>query len=419
VKTLAAASTLSVTLLAVGCSASNPTEPEPAPKSAESESESESEPSAEVAGPGDPPTDSDSPSELMPVVEQPLGTLEQTNAANEAACVPSEDQTVEMLDPLVIAEVRVEPVTFEAVESDGARVEETTVPGFVIPEQTVNVGCIIYEKAPAGCLGGVWITGFEIPGVRLPAVTIPERVLPDGTVQPAETVPAQEVEPVKVEGVSVDSVCQVVKDGVRSAVVRPAVVRRAAVRAATVRPALVQPAESVEFETEDGEAVQFSVPPRAIGPAAVSPQSVGPASAPPTSLPYEQLEAEPEVDVAEGDDTTAYVAPSSVLFDEDKAVLKTTAREALRAIVADLNEKSPKGQITIDGYTDNQGSKASGLSLSKARAEAVVRFFTTTGGVARSRIAELNGYGEANPAFPNDTEANMAKNRRVVISVEN
>lgn len=412
-KTLAAASTLSVALLAVGCSSSNPTEPEPSAEAGKPE------PSAEVAEPGDPPTDSDSPSELMPVIEQPLGTLEQTNAANEAACVPSEDQTVEMLDPLVIAEVRVEPVTFEAVESDGARVEETTVPGFVIPEQTVNVGCIIYEKAPAGCLGGVWITGLEIPGVRLPAVTIPERVLPDGTVQPAETVPAQEVEPVKVDGASVDSVCQVVKDGVRPSVLRPSVLRPSALRPSALRPSLLQPSQSVEFETEDGETVLFSAPVRAIGLTAVSLQSVGPASAPVMSLPYEQLEAEPEVDVAEGDDTTAYVAPSSVLFDEDKAVLKTTAREALRAIVADLNEKSPKGQITIDGYTDNQGSKASGLSLSKARAEAVARFLTTTGGVARSRIAELNGYGEANPAFPNDTEANMAKNRRVVISVEN
>ncbi len=410
---LAIASVLSVALLAVGCSSSIPTEPKPSGEAAAPQ------PSAEVAEPGDPPTDSASPSELMPVIEQPLGTVEQTNAANEAACVPSEDQTVEMLDPLVIAEVRVEPVTFEAVESDGARVEETTVPGFVIPEQTVNVGCIIYETAPAGCLGGVRITGFEIPGVRLPEVTIPERELPDGTVQPAETVPAQEVEPVKVDGDSVDSVCQVEKDGVRPSVLRPSVLRPSALRPSALRPSLLQPSQSVEFETEDGETVLFSAPVRTIGLTAVGPQSVGPASAPVMSLPYEQLEAEPEVDVAQGDDTTAYVAPSSVLFDENREVLKTTARKALRAIVADLNNTSPKGEITIDGYTDNQGSKASGLILSKARAEAVARFLTTTGGVARSRIAELNGYGEANPAFPNDSEANMAKNRRVVISVEN
>lgn len=400
-----------VALLATGCSSSDPTESQPAAKAPE--------PSAEATQPSDLPTDSGSPTELMPVVEQPLDTLQQTNAANEAACVPSEDQTVEMLDPLVIEEVRVEPVTFEAVESDGARVEETTVPGFVIPEQTVNVGCIIHEKAPAGCLGGVRITGYEIPGVRLPEVSIPERVLPDGTVQPAETVPGQEVEPVKVEGASVDSVCQVVKDGVRPSVLRPSVLRPSALRPSVLRPSLLQPSQSVEFETQDGETVRFSAPVRTIGLTAVSPQSVGPASAPVMSLPYEQLEAEPEVDVAQGDDTTAYVAPSSVLFDEDKAVLKTSAREALAAIIADLNEKSPNGKITIDGYTDNQGSKASGLTLSQARAEAVARFLTTTGGVARSRIAELNGYGEANPAFPNDTEANMAKNRRVVISVEN
>ena len=365
------------------------------------------------------PADSPSPGELMLEPEQPLGTAEQTNAANEAACVESKNQTVEMLDPLVIGEVRVEPVTFEAIEGSGQSVEAGTVPGFVIPEHTVDVGCIIYEKAPAGCLGGVRITGFEIPGVRLPEVTVPERVLPDGTVQPAATVPAREVEPVKVEGASVDRVCQVKTEGSRSAVVRPALLRPAALRPSALRPSRLQPTNSVDVENDDGETVSFTVPPRTIGAISAPAVSVAPASAPPQSLPYEQLEAEPEIDVAKGKDMTAYVAPSNVLFDENRAVLKPTARAALRAILADLNKQSPNGRITVDGYTDNQGSEASGLTLSKARAEAVARFLTTAGGVARSRIAELNGYGEANPAFPNSTEANMAKNRRVVVSVEN
>ncbi|MGI8899694.1 MAG: OmpA family protein [Nocardioides sp.] len=355
----------------------------------------------------------------MPVVEQPLGTAEQTNAANEAACVGSKSQTVEMLDPLVIAEVRVEPVTFNALGSNGQSVEASTVPGFVVPEHTVDTGCIIHEKAPAGCLGGVRITGFEIPGIRLPEVTVPERVLPDGTVQPAVTVPAREVEPVKIQGASVDRVCQVERDGGRSAVVRPSVLRPAALRPSVLRPSLLQPSISVDVENEDGEAVPFSAPPRTIGAVSAPAVSVAPASAPPQSLPYEPLAAEPEVDVARGKDTTAYVAPANVLFDENRAVLKPTARAALRAILADLNKQSPDGRITVDGYTDNQGSKVSGLTLSKARAEAVARFLTTAGGVARSRIAELTGYGEANPAFPNTTEANMAKNRRVVVSVEN
>ncbi|MDQ3616994.1 MAG: hypothetical protein M3393_10325 [Actinomycetota bacterium] len=45
-------------------------------------------------------------------------------------------------------------------------------------------------------------------------------------------------------------------------------------------------------------------------------------------------------------------------------------------------------------------------------------WMTTKGGVSASRIDAVNGRGEADPAAPNTTEANMAKNRRVVISVQ-
>ena len=386
------------------------------PKSA-SEGEGTSAGPSVSAGTSPSQTPAETPTETidgLPVAPQPGSTLEETNAANEQACVDDDTQTVEMLDPVVVEDVRVEPTTYEAVEDTGERIEEVTVPGFVISGYTFNPGCVIHQEAPPGCAGGVTITGFEIPGVRIPDVTLPERTLPDGSVQAAETIPGDESEGVVVPPETVDPVCQVEARDAKLAATRAALSRKAASRTAISRTAASQTAQSVTVEGKDDT---FYAPSRYLTSVYVPSVYVPSSYAPSEYLPYEALETEPEVDVAQGDDARAYVAPSKVLFDENKAVLKPAAQKALRAIVNDINKQTPNGQIAVDGYTDNQGSAESGLTLSKARADAVAQWLTTKGGVPTSRIAAIHGYGEKNPAAPNNNEANMAKNRRVVISV--
>lgn len=404
----AAAATM---ILGVGCVSCSSSEDSPKAEARADQTSKHSSATAQSSSPPAPTRTSDG----LPVAPQPENTLEEANVANEKQCVDDGSQSVERLDPVVIEEIRVEPTTFGAVEAAGARIDQVTIPGFVIPGYTIDPGCIIAQQAPPGCAGGVTITGFEIPGVRIPEVTVPERTLPDGTVQPARTVPGAESQGVVVPSETVEPACQVVEREAKLAASRLAVSRRAASRAAISREATSQPAQNVTIEGSD----ESLYTPSRFLPSVYVPSVYVPSEyAPSEYLPYATLAGEPEVGVAQGEDTRAYVAPSEVLFDENRSVLKPAAQKALRSIVDDIDQLSPKGRIAVDGYTDNQGSAESGLTLSKARAAAVAKWLTGSGGIPMSRIAATHGYGEANPAAPNTTEVNMAKNRRVVISVE-
>ena len=65
----------------------------------------------------------------------------------------------------------------------------------------------------------------------------------------------------------------------------------------------------------------------------------------------------------------------------------------------------------IVGHTDSRASDAYNMRLSQNRANAVARVAQSTG----ARIADVRAYGERQPAVPNTSAANMAKNRRVEI----
>lgn len=65
----------------------------------------------------------------------------------------------------------------------------------------------------------------------------------------------------------------------------------------------------------------------------------------------------------------------------------------------------------ITGHTDSRASDAYNMRLSLNRANAVARVAKSVG----ARIADVRGYGERQPAVPNTSAANMAKNRRVEI----
>jgi outer membrane protein OmpA-like peptidoglycan-associated protein len=67
--------------------------------------------------------------------------------------------------------------------------------------------------------------------------------------------------------------------------------------------------------------------------------------------------------------------------------------------------------VTVEGHTDSQGTRASNLKLSQARAEAV-RTYLIKKGVAALRL-KAAGFGPDRPVEPNLTEAGRSKNRRV------
>lgn len=104
---------------------------------------------------------------------------------------------------------------------------------------------------------------------------------------------------------------------------------------------------------------------------------------------------------------------SDVLFDKDQAEIRTEAADALEEIVEELDRRSP-GMVTITGYTDDLGP-TDGIRLSEQRAEAVRDQLVSALG---RHTVTVEGKGEEDPAYPNDSEENRAKNRRVVIHWE-
>lgn len=111
-----------------------------------------------------------------------------------------------------------------------------------------------------------------------------------------------------------------------------------------------------------------------------------------------------------------------VLFDYDKATLKSAAEEALKKVGVVLSQ-FPESMVTVEGFTDAKGGKSFNLQLSRERATAVKDWLVKNGGVSATNIS-AKGLGEENPVAPNgapdgtDDPVGRAKNRRVSIIVE-
>ena len=103
-----------------------------------------------------------------------------------------------------------------------------------------------------------------------------------------------------------------------------------------------------------------------------------------------------------------------MLFDKDSARLRPVATSRLREIAATLRDRGA-GPVSIVGYTDDLGTAAHGLTLSRQRAAAVARVLRRSLGRAAYPFT-VSGRGEADPAVPNTSERNRRLNRRVVLT---
>ena len=109
--------------------------------------------------------------------------------------------------------------------------------------------------------------------------------------------------------------------------------------------------------------------------------------------------------------SSGHVAVYGIYFDTGKADLKPESDPALTEI-AKLLQQDSKLKLLVVGHTDNVGTLAANMDLSKRRAEAVVQVLTTKRGVAAARLIGL-GAGPMAPVASNSTEDGRAKNRRV------
>ena len=105
----------------------------------------------------------------------------------------------------------------------------------------------------------------------------------------------------------------------------------------------------------------------------------------------------------------------AVLFDFNKHDLKPAAQAVLAEIKTTILDKHPHSKIAVEGYTDDTGGDGYNLQLSQQRAKTVADWLQQHG-LDSSRL-QTEGYGKAKPKFPNTSESNRAKNRRVEINV--
>ena len=75
----------------------------------------------------------------------------------------------------------------------------------------------------------------------------------------------------------------------------------------------------------------------------------------------------------------------------------------------------PSWKLELAGHTDNVGSEATNLAMSKGRVEEVRKYLVSKG-VPVGRIT-TSAYGESKPIATNDTEDGRAKNRRVEMKI--
>ena len=103
-----------------------------------------------------------------------------------------------------------------------------------------------------------------------------------------------------------------------------------------------------------------------------------------------------------------------VFFGYDSSSLDESARRTLEKQAAWL-QQFPAVSVTVEGHTDERGTREYNLALGERRASAV-RDYLTALGVSGQRLQTLS-YGEERPVDPAHDESAYALNRRGVSSV--
>jgi OOP family OmpA-OmpF porin len=113
--------------------------------------------------------------------------------------------------------------------------------------------------------------------------------------------------------------------------------------------------------------------------------------------------------ITEEDKRIVSEAMRNIEFDFGKATIRARSLPYLDRVAAMLKQKG--FSLKLAGHTDNVGSDAANLRLSKSRAESVKSYLVSQG--VNSGRVEAVGYGESQPIATNKTDAGRQKNRRV------
>ncbi|MGH9683718.1 MAG: OmpA family protein [Candidatus Acidiferrales bacterium] len=125
---------------------------------------------------------------------------------------------------------------------------------------------------------------------------------------------------------------------------------------------------------------------------------------------HQESTAALEQSIAQTGTATIY----GIHFDTNSSKLRPDSLPALNAVLGLIKNHSDSHWI-ISGHTDNQGSDALNIPLSKARAKSVVMWLKDHG-VDSSRL-EPQGFGSTRPVADNATANGRALNRRVEVAL--
>jgi outer membrane protein OmpA-like peptidoglycan-associated protein len=113
---------------------------------------------------------------------------------------------------------------------------------------------------------------------------------------------------------------------------------------------------------------------------------------------------------AEQINQTGRVSIYGINFDTGKATIRPDSEKVLAELVS-LLQKQPEWSLVVAGHTDNVGTDAVNLPLSRQRAESVIAWLGVKG-IDKSRLVPA-GFGSKRPLADNATDEGKAKNRRV------
>ncbi len=112
-------------------------------------------------------------------------------------------------------------------------------------------------------------------------------------------------------------------------------------------------------------------------------------------------------------DNDGKMAFHNIRFQTGSAILDSDYNESIE-IIADYLRRNPSKKLFIVGHTDNTGSLAGNMDLSKRRAAAVVKVLMAKHGISSDRISP-KGVGPLAPMATNTTDKGRALNRRVEV----
>ncbi|MHA6248507.1 OmpA family protein [Pontibacter sp. CAU 1760] len=124
------------------------------------------------------------------------------------------------------------------------------------------------------------------------------------------------------------------------------------------------------------------------------------------------------VDVRGDDKYQIYSVGEDIMFDTDKAQIRSSGEEKLQQIVKKIKDRDRESTIRVYGFTDARASDAYNKELGKERAKAVENWLINNSGLDMNRMKVVS-MGERMPEATNETAQGRQQNRRVEIVVVN